>query len=145
MTISASLIALAMSGCTVIISTGIFADVSTTHGVQIIAAVASHGTTLDTVTARVTNTGDRAVFVPRCGTGPLLLTQQFVNGKWIDVANAACPAGDALSPITLDPGLTLVAVKVFTESGRFRLVTTVAETEDFSSSARSTSNSFSLP
>jgi hypothetical protein len=145
MTIAASLVALAMSGCTVIISTGIFTDVSTTHGVQIVAAVASHGAELDTVTARVTNTSARAVFVPRCGPGPLLLTQQFVNGTWIDVANAACPAGDALYPITLDPGLTLVAVKVFTASGRFRLVTTVGATEDFSSSGRSTSNSFSLP
>ena len=36
MTIAASLVALAMSGCTVIISTGIFTDVSTTHGVQIV-------------------------------------------------------------------------------------------------------------
>ena len=134
-----------MSGCTVIISTGIFSDVSTTHGVQIIAAVSSHHTVLDTVTARVTNTGARAVFIPRCGSGPLLLTQQFVNGGWTDAAIAACPAGDGLNPIELDPGLTLVTVKVFTEPGRFRLVTTVGESEDFSNSERSTSNSFALP
>jgi hypothetical protein len=145
MTAAAALISLAMSGCTVIISTGIFSDVSTTHGVQIIAAVSSHNTVLDTVTARLTNTGARAVFIPRCGSGPLLLTQQFVNGGWTDAANAACPAGDGLNPIELDPGLTLVTVKVFTEPGRFRLVTTVGESEDFSNSARSTSNSFALP
>ena len=64
-----------------IISTGIFSDISTTHGVQIIAAATSHHAAVDTVTARLTNTGDRAVFIPRCGTGPLLLSQQFVNGK----------------------------------------------------------------
>jgi hypothetical protein len=145
MTLAASLISLAMSGCTVIISTGIFSDISTTHGVQIIAAATSHHAAVDTVTARLTNTGDRAVFIPRCGTGPLLLSQQFVNGKWIDGTNAACSAADALNPITLDPGLTLVTVQLFTEPGRFRFVTTVGETEDFSNSARSTSNSFALP
>jgi hypothetical protein len=143
------LISLALSGCTVIISTGIFSDVSTSHGVQIVAAVGTqftaHGAALDTVTARVTNTGARAVFIPRCGPGPSLLKQQLVNGRWTDVANEACAAGAAPDPIQLDPGLTLVAVKVFTESGRFRLVTTVGDSEDFASSARSTSNSFALP
>ena len=142
---AASLISLALSGCTLIITTGVFSDVTSSSGVQIIAAVTAHGTTRDTVTAHVTNTGARAVFLPRCGSGPLLLTQQFVNGTWIDGANVACPAGEAVNAIELDPGLTLVTIKVFAEPGRFRLVTTVGETEDFSSSARTTSNSFALP
>lgn len=134
-----------MSGCSLIITTGIFSDVSSSSGVQIVAVVAAYGTTFDTVTARVTNTGARAVFIPRCGSAPLLLAQRFVNGTWIDAANVACPAGESAYPIELDPGLTLTAVKVFAEPGRFRLVTTVGQTEDFSSSARSTSNSFALP
>lgn len=141
----ASLITLALSGCSVIITTGIFSDVSSSHGVQIVATVTTHGAELDTVTARVTNTGARTVFIPRCGSAPLLLTQQFINGSWLDGANAACTAGDALYPIKLDPGLTLVTVRVFTNSGRFRFVTTVAESDDFSDGARSTSNPFALP
>ena len=145
MTLAASLVSLAMSGCTVIISTGIFSDVSTSHGVQIVAAVSSHGAELDSVTARVTNTGGHAVFVPRCGSAPLLLTQQFVNGAWVDRETPACPASSAFSPIQLDPGFTLVAVRVFTQSGRFRFATSVGETEDFNNSARSTSNAFALP
>jgi hypothetical protein len=145
MYLTAAAISLALSGCSVIITTGIFSGVATTQSVIIVADVTAHGTTLDTVTARVTNTSSRAVFVPRCGLAPLLLTQEFVNGAWIDGENAACDATDALTPITLDPGLTLVTVKVFTASGRFRFVTTVGESEDFSSSARTTSNAFALP
>jgi hypothetical protein len=145
LTAAASAISLALSGCSVIITTGIFSEASTAHGVTILAAVTAHGTTLDTVTARVSNTGGRAVFIPRCGHDPLLLTQQFVNGAWINGESAACDAADALMPITLDPGITLVTVKVFTTSGRFRFVTTVGESEDFSSSARTTSNAFALP
>jgi len=144
LSIAASSIALAMSGCSVIITTGIFTDVASSSGVQIVAAVTAHGSTLDSVTARVTNTADRAVFIPRCGSGPLLLAQQFVSGNWIDAPNAACPAESALDPIQLEPGLTLVTVKVFTSPGRFRLVTTVAESEDFSSGARSASNAFAV-
>lgn len=145
LTAAASAISLALSGCSVIITTGIFSDVSTTHGVLIVAAVATHGTALDTVTARVTNTSTRALFVPRCGTGPLLLTQKLVNGAWIDVENAACDAADALQPIELDPGFTLVTVKAFTTGGRFRFVTSVGETRDFSTSAQTASNTFALP
>jgi len=144
MTLAASLISLALSGCTVIITTGIFSDVSATHGVQIVAAVATHGAVADSVTARVTNTGSHAVFVPRCGSGPLLLTQQFVNGTWADSDNPACPPSSALSPIQLDPGFTVVAVRVLAQPGRFRFVTTVGDSEDFSNSARTTSNSFAV-
>lgn len=145
MTVAASLISLSLSGCTLVITTGIFSDVSSTHGVQIVAAVAARGATMDTVTARVTNTGARAIFVPRCGRAPLLLAQQFVNGAWLDDDNAACPSGDALNPIELDPGVTIVSVKIFTSRGRFRLVMTVGESEDFHNSAQTTSNAFALP
>lgn len=141
---AASLVSLAMSGCTVVITTGIFTDVASSSGVQIVAAVTAHGSMLDSVTARVTNTTAHSMFVPRCGAAPLLLAQQFVNGTWIDAPNGACPAGSALGPIELDPGLTLVTVKVFTDPGRFRLVTTVDDSEDFSSAMRSTSNVFAV-
>jgi hypothetical protein len=144
MTIAASLVALAMSGCTVIISTGIFTDVSTTHGVQIVAAVASHGTTLDTVTARLTNTGDRAVFVPRCGSQALLRAEELMNGTWTRTSEAACPAHDAASRIELDPGATVVAIHVFAATGRFRLVATVSHDEDFSDGSSVASNSFQV-
>ena len=144
MTLAASLIAVALSGCTVIITTGIFSGVSTSHGVQIVAAVSSHGAALDTVTARVTNTSTRGVFIPRCGSGPLLLKQQFVNGAWTDGDSPACPATSTLSPIQLDPGFTLVALAVFSQPGRFRLVTSVGETEDFGDSARTASNTFEI-
>ena len=145
MTAAAALISLALSGCSVIITTGIFSEVSSSHGVQIVAAVSSHGASVDTVTARITNTGARGAFIPRCGSAPLLQTQQFSSGTWIDAADATCPAGGALNPIELDPGATIVAVKLFSASGRFRLVTTVGESDDFSQSARSTSNPFAIP
>lgn len=144
MTLAASVLSLALSGCTVIITTGIFSEVSSSHGVQIVAAVSTHAAAVDTVTARVTNTSTHAVFVPRCGSDPLLLPQQFVNGSWTDGDNPACPASSALSPIQLDPGFTLVAVRIFTRPGRFRLVMSVGETEDFANSARATSNSFAI-
>ena len=144
MTLAASVLSLALSGCTVIITTGIFSDVSSSGGVRIVAAVTAHSAALDTVTARVTNTGARAVFIPRCGSGPLLSRQQFVNGAWSDADNPTCPAGSALNPIQLDPGLTLVAASVLTQAGRFRFITTVGESEDFSNSARATSNSFAI-
>jgi hypothetical protein len=144
MTLAASALSLILSGCTVIITTGIFSDVSSSHGVQIVAAVTSHSAALDTITARVTNAGADAVFIPRCGSGPLLLTQQFVNGVWSDAENPTCPAGSAVSPIQLDPGLTLVAVRVVTQTGRFRFVTTVGQSEDFSQSTRATSNSVAI-
>ena len=144
MTLAASVLSLALSGCTVIITTGIFSDVSSSGGVQIVAAVTAHSAALDTVTARVTNTSARTVFIPRCGSGPLLSRQQFVNGAWSDADNPTCPAGSALSPIKLDPGLTLVVASVLTQAGRFRFITTVGDSEDFSNSARATSNSFSI-
>ena len=144
MTLAASIVSLALSGCTVVITTGIFSDVASAHGVQIVAAVATRGSLLDTVTARVTNTGERTVFIPRCGTDPLLETQQLVNGSWIDSANPACPPGDGLNPIALDPGLTLVAVRVVAEAGRFRFITTVGKSEDFGESTRAVSNSFAI-
>jgi len=138
------LISLAMSGCTVIISTGIFSDISTTHGVQIIAAVASHSATFDSVTARLTNTGDRAVFVPRCGSQALLLAEELVNGTWTRVSEAACPSRDATLRIELDPGSTIVAVRVLPAPGRFRLVATVATNDDFSNGLRVVSNAFEI-
>jgi hypothetical protein len=103
LTVAASAISLALSGCSVIITTEIFSGVSTTHSVIIVADVTAHGSTLDTVTARLTNTSSHSVFIPRCGLAPLLLTQKFVNGAWSDDENAACDAADSLTPITVDP------------------------------------------
>jgi hypothetical protein len=149
LTTAASLIWLSMSGCSVIITTGVFSDAVSSNGVQIIAAVTSavtaHGAAFDTVTARLTNAGARTVFIPRCGSAPLLRAQQFVNGSWIDTANPACPIGGAANAIALDPGRTLVTVKVFAEPGRFRLMTTVGDSEEFSNSANSLSNAFAIP
>ena len=145
LTVVTHLVSLALSGCTVIITTGIFSDVVSTNGIQIIAAVATHNARSDTVTARITNTSDRAVFIPRCGSEPLLFTQQFVNGAWTDSERPACPASGALLPIELDPGITVVTVRVFTATGRFRFVATVDDSKDFSTSARTASNVFAIP
>jgi hypothetical protein len=145
LTTAAYLVSLALSGCSVIITTGVFSGVSSARSVEIIARVSAHGESVDTVTARITNVSGRAVFVPRCGSVPLLLPQQFVNGAWVAGNYPACSALDALAPIELDPGFTLVAVHVFGSSGRYRLVMTVGETEDFSTSSQSTSNSFAVP
>jgi hypothetical protein len=73
------------------------------------------------------------------------LTQEFVNGTWTDSERAACPASGALLPIELDPGITLVTVRAFTSTGRFRFVATVDESKDFSNSSRTASNAFAIP
>jgi hypothetical protein len=56
----------------------------------------------------LTNTGVQKVFVPVCGTGPAIGTQQFVNGQWINVGPAiSCAFGPRSASIAPHDSLQL--------------------------------------
>ena len=56
----------------------------------------------------LTNTGSEKVFVPLCGPLPAMATQQFVDGRWVNVGPAiSCVAGPPSTAIAPHDSLRL--------------------------------------
>ena len=136
----AFLAALVALGCSADLTSGISAD-----GVVISASVGGRSELGDSIHVHIANTGIDTAYLPRCGSGPLLLSQQFVDGAWIGgVQNFACVAPTEPGPVTLPPGGSVDAVRFFS-SGRYRMLVSVARRVDLSDVARALSNAFDAP
>jgi len=99
----------------------------------------------DTVTITITNGRDGDVFLSRCGPGPRLLTQQQIGELWVGgVQNFLCVTG-APGPVRLAPGEQIVLTRVFSVTGRYRVLVTVGTKDDLTDAATVYSNGFDVP
>lgn len=115
------------------------------HNVSITASLGGRGPLGDTVTIHIHNDGPGTAFIPRCGTGPLVLVQQFTNGAWFGgVQNFMCLVPTAPGPVQLLGGASIDLVRVF-QAGRYRITASVATTTDLSDSMTAVSNQFDAP
>jgi hypothetical protein len=111
------------------------------HGVTMRLSVAGRGPSGDTVIVTFTNAGSQTAFLPRCGTQPLLLSQQFANGAWTGgVQNFMCPMSAQPGPVTLVPGAAIRVVRLFDTAGRYRVLTSVGSIADLTDAQADTSN-----
>jgi hypothetical protein len=116
------------------------------HDVEMVAIVTRRAAGGDSVVIQIRNYGPDIAFVSRCGAGPLLLTQQFVNGEWTGgVQNFACPVSAAPGPIRLGPGEHLLETRLIDAAGRFRFRTPVGTSDDLADASQAVSNSFNVP
>jgi hypothetical protein len=121
-------------------------DAVVSHEVEVIATVTRRSATVDSVSIQIRNVGTQPAFVSRCGAGPLLLMQQFVNGEWTGgVQNFACPVPTAPGPIRLNAGESISQIRVFDVAGRYRFRTPVGSVEDLSDATQAVSNAFDVP
>jgi hypothetical protein len=115
------------------------------HNVSITASLGGHSALGDSVTIHIHNDGPDAAYIPRCGSGPLLLVQTFMNGQWTGgVQNFMCLAPSAPGPVQLAAGASVDEVRVF-QAGRYRITASVATKIDLSNSVTTTSNAIDVP
>jgi hypothetical protein len=116
------------------------------HGVVITADITSHASSGDSIVVHISNAGVGSAFLPRCGSGPLLLTQQFTNGAWTGgVQNFLCIAPPVPGPIELAAGASIDIVRVMDVNGRYRFIVAVAEDASLTTAVTAASNSFDVP
>ena len=97
-----------------------------------------------TMRAFALNTGVYSVFVARCGDGPLVLVEQFVDGAWQEGPTPDCAPTTASGPIELASGATISADRAFAEIGRYRMSVTVDTTSAMATAVRVRSLRFDL-
>src|SRR5215831_19046492 len=115
------------------------------HNVSITVSVHGRGPLGDSVTVHIHNDGPDIGYLPRCGSGPLILVQHFVNGVWTGgVQNFMCLAPSAPGPVQIVPGASVDEIRVF-EPGRYRITASVATRSDLSNSVTAVSNAFDAP
>ena len=108
--------------------------------VHLTATVVQRSAAGDSVVIRFSNDGSTTAFLSRCGSQPLLLLQQFVNGEWTGgVQNFECPVPAENGPIRLAPGATIESARVL-GPGRYRFITVVGRSEDLDDAVRAFSN-----
>lgn len=118
---------------------------TTSQNVSIVATVGTRTAAGDSVTIHIANGGSDTAYVPRCGSAPLLLTQQFVNGVWTGgVQNFMCVAPTAPGPIQLVPGSSVDIVRVL-QPGRYRMTVSVGSSNDLSNATIVVSNAVDAP
>lgn len=114
------------------------------HDVSITAQLGGQDASGDSVTIHIANGGTATAYLPRCGTQPLLLTQQFVNGAWTGgVQNFMCVTSDA-GPVTVPPGGAVDVVRIL-QTGRYRMLVGVASKSDLSDRETALSEAFDTP
>jgi len=103
-----------------------------------VAAVQSGG---DSIVVVAHNHTTGVVYLKRCGSRPLLLTQQFVNGEWQGgVQNFLCPVPNGPDPMPVSPGDSVVT-PVFESAGTFRFIVIAGTTSDLADGGQRFSNS----
>jgi len=118
---------------------------TTSHDVSITATVGRRGALGDTVTFRIANGGSAVAYMPRCGSLPLLLVQQFKDGVWTGgVQNFMCLAPAAPGPVSLGPGESIDVLRIF-ESGQYRMTMPVASDVALTNATQAVSNAFDAP
>jgi hypothetical protein len=135
----------ATAGCSRTLTSGDRDDPTPVHGVDVVATVTGHGADGESVTIKITNTGDADAFLSRCGSGPLLLVQRFVDGEWTGgIQNFACPAPSEPGPVRLGSTVSITIVRVFGEAGHLRVRVPVATTQELSDVSQAVSNGFDV-
>ena len=135
----------ATTACSGTLTSGDRDEHTPAHGVDVIATVTGHGADGQSVTIKITNSGNADAFLSRCGSGPLLLVQRFVDGEWIGgVQNFACPAPSEPGPVRLGPAVSITIVRVFGEAGHLRVRVPVATTQGLSDVSQAVSNGFDV-
>ena len=136
---------LSIAGCSAT-ETNVEAPLVVARDVEMVATVSRRAAAGDSVVIEIRNAGSRTAFVSRCGAGPLLLVQQFVNGEWTGgVQNFACPVPAVPGPIRLAAGESISEVRLVDAVGRFRFRTPVGSVEDLSDATQAVSNPFDVP
>ena len=69
----------------------------------------------------VTNYGDRAAFLPTCGSRVVPVVEQLVNGHWESYASGICMLNSLMGPLELDAGRKHQDEVAVGAAGRFRL------------------------
>src|SRR5258705_444184 len=97
------------------------------HGVSIIATRVGTDANGTTMSIRIANDGSATAYLVRCGANPLLAEEQFVNGRWQQLAIAfMCPAPPVPGPITMAVGESIVVTRTLSSPGRVRMVAYVS-------------------
>ncbi len=137
-------LALSAAACSGDLTSGIPGDV-VSHDVAITARLGGRGPDGDTVTIHIANGGTGNAYLPQCGTQPLLLTQQFVNGQWIGgVQNFMCVMSMEPGPVIVPPGGSVEVVRIF-QPGRYRVSVAVASNFNLSDATSALSDAFDTP
>lgn len=115
-------------------------------GAVLTVKVSGHSADGDSVLVDVANLGTTALYLDRCGDGPLILLQQFVNGVWIGgIENISCATSTEPGPIKLAAGAHLPVVRVLGAPGRYRYLARVATLPDLGDIVPVMSNPFDIP
>jgi hypothetical protein len=115
------------------------------HDVTITASVRGHNQIGDSVTFHIANAGTDAAYISRCGSEPLLLAQQFVDGAWTGgVENFMCMAPSEPGPVVVPAGGSIDIIRFF-QQGQYRMIVAVAGKLDLSDATQALSNVFDAP
>jgi hypothetical protein len=132
--------------CTGDISTLLGTDPVPAHSVSMTATNVATVANGDSIVIQFTNTGAATAFVSRCGSGPLLLEQQVIDGGWAGgVQNFMCTTPSAPGPIELAPGATLTVTRTFSAAGRYRMIAAIGATQTMDDASTAFSNPFDVP
>jgi hypothetical protein len=114
---------------------------------QITVTLAKRTPEGDSLVMTVTNVSSHPVFFTRCGPGPTVFVEQFVNGAWTGaVQNFLCvQAPGETGPVQLAAGQALSLGRVLSEPGHFRFAVVVGDDVNLSGSRVITSNGFDVP
>jgi hypothetical protein len=69
----------------------------------------------------ITNLSSQRVYVSRCGTRIMTAVDQYRAGQWSQYSGDGCYAIYGMSPLALDPGVSITGSRAVGEAGRFRL------------------------
>jgi hypothetical protein len=114
---------------------------------QITVALAKRTPEGDSLVMTVTNVSAHPVFFSRCGPGPTVFVERFVNGAWTDaVQNFLCvQTPGETGPVQLAAGQALSVSRVLSEPGHFRFVIVAGDDLNLSGSRVVPSNGFDVP
>jgi hypothetical protein len=114
---------------------------------QITVTLAKRGPQGDSLVMTVTNVSSHPVFFTRCGPGPTVFVEQFVNNSWTGaVQNFLCvQTPGETGPVQLGVGQALSVSRVLSEPGHFRFAIVAGDDANLSNSRLLTSDGFDVP
>ena len=92
----------------------------------------------------VTNTGDKAAFLPACGESPMAAIERFNGSTWEQYSGSACMAIMPMVPIDLRAGARVGGSMGISEAGRYRLRLSYADNGSMSQERLAYSNAFEV-
>lgn len=111
-------------------------------GIELSAVAGGTSAFGDSVRITIRNSADAPRYMQRCGTEPLLLLAEFVDGAWTDpVQNFACVAPVLPLAIELAARDSLTVVRFISIPGSLRFVGYASASADLANEQRTRSNS----